>query len=86
MLTAYRQGEYIRNLSHYSDSLLDVAQKAGYEVFWISNNGGACIGGVCDRIAKNNVIYFNQKGQLDGDMLPTIQNIIKTQMGGGGIA
>ena len=76
MLTTYTHKNYKRNLAHYSDSLLDVAKKAGYSVFWISNNGGACIGGVCDRLDKDNVIYFNKQGQLDGDMLPTIQAII----------
>ena len=76
MLTTYRQGEYKRNLSHYSDSLLDVAKKAGYHVFWVSNNGAGCIGGVCDRLNKERVIYFNKKGQLDGDMLPRIEMLI----------
>lgn len=76
MLTTYTHKNYKRNLSHYSDSLLDVAQKAGYSVFWISNNGGGCIGGVCDRLDKRNVIYFNKNGQMDGDMLGAIQKII----------
>ena len=89
MLTTYTHKNYKRNLSHYSDSLLDVAQKAGYETFWISNNGGGCIGGVCDRLDKENVIYFNKQGQLDGDMLATIEGIITrhsqrfAQIGGG---
>lgn len=92
MLTTYTHKNYKRNLSHYSDSLLDVAQKAGYGTFWISNNGGGCIGGVCDRLNKENVIYFNKQGQLDGDMLATIEGIITrhsqrfAQIGGGGIA
>lgn len=91
MLTTYTHKNYKRNLSHYSDSLLDVAQKAGYETFWISNNGGACIGGVCERLPKENVIYFNRQGQMDGDMLATIERVItqhsdriaKTKWGGG---
>lgn len=91
MLTTYTHKNYKRNLSHYSDSLLDVAQKAGYETFWISNNGGGCIGGVCDRLNKENVIYFNKQGQLDGDMLATIEcaitrhsdRIAKNTNGGG---
>lgn len=91
MLTTYTHKNYKRNLSHYSDSLLDVAQKAGYETFWISNNGGACIGGVCERLPKENVIYFNKQGQMDGDMLATIERVItqhsdriaKTKRGGG---
>ena len=82
MLTTYTHKNYKRNLSHYSDSMLDVAKKAGYNVFWISNNGGVCIGGVCDRLDKNNVIYFNQNGQLDGDMLGVIQSIIDSSNGG----
>ena len=89
MLTTYTHKNYKRNLSHYSDLLLDVAQKAGYSVFWISNNGGGCIGGVCDRLDKRNVIYFNKNGQMDGDMLGAIQKIIdltNTNDGGGGIA
>lgn len=89
MLTTYTHKNYKRNLSHYSDSLLDVAQKAGYETFWISNNGGACIGGVCERLPKENVIYFNKQGQMDGDMLATIERVITqhiqstAQIGGG---
>lgn len=94
MLTTYTHKNYKRNLSHYSDSLLDVAQKAGYETFWISNNGGACIGGVCERLPKENVIYFNKQGQMDGDMLATIERVItqhsdriaKNVNRGGGIA
>ena len=84
MLTTYTHKNYKRNLSHYSDSLLDVAQKAGYSVFWVSNNGGVCIGGVCARIDKSNVIYFNQNGQLDGDMLGAIKTIINSANTNGG--
>lgn len=77
LLTHYPRKSYThRNLSLYSDSVLDIAKKAGYEVYWVSNNGGECIGGVCARLDKEKVIYFNQSGQLDADMLPTIKSII----------
>lgn len=77
LLTHYPRKSYThRNLSLYSDSALDIAKKAGYEVYWISNNGGECIGGVCARLDKEKIIYFNQSGQLDADMLPTIKSII----------
>ena len=77
LLTHYPRKSYThRNLSLYSDSVLDIAKKAGYEVYFVSNNGGECIGGVCIRLDKDKVIYFNQSGQLDADMLPTIKSII----------
>lgn len=77
LLTHYPRKSYThRNLSLYSDSALDIAKKAGYEVYWVSNNGGECIGGVCARLDKEKIIYFNQSGQLDADMLPTIKSII----------
>ena len=77
LLTHYPHKSYThRNLSLYSDSILDIAKKAGYEVYWVSNNGGKCVGDVCARLDKDKIIYFNQNRQLDADMLPTIKSII----------
>lgn len=78
MLTPYPRKDYShRNLSFYSDSVLDVVKKAGVSVYWLSNNGGECVGGVCNRLDKDKVMYFNKSGQFDGDMLPHIESIIK---------
>lgn len=77
MLTHHTQQTYIhRDLAQYTDNLLDVAQYAGYNVWWVSNNGGGCIGGVCNRLPQSQIVYFNQPKQLDTDMLPQIQDII----------
>lgn len=75
MLTNYTHNTYTdRKLSFYIDNILDITQRVGYDVYWISNNGGACMGGVCNRI--KNVSYYND-GRLDGAMLPEIEEIIK---------
>lgn len=77
MLSHYPRQSYTnRNLIFYSDSLLDVAKKAGYKVYFLSNNGGECIGGICNRLDTDKVIYFNKNGQFDGDMLEMIESII----------
>lgn len=75
MLTNLTHKTYTsRNLSLYRDNLLDIAQRAGYSVWWISNNGGACMGQVCRNIPH--VSYYNGK-HLDGDMLQEIATLIK---------
>lgn len=75
MLTNLTHKTYTsRNLSLYRDNLLDIAQRVGYSVWWISNNGGSCMGQVCRNIPH--VSYYNGK-HLDGDMLPEITNLIK---------
>lgn len=80
MLTTYTQKTYNnRKLSLYTDNLLDVAQKAGYSVHFISNNGGECMGSVCRNI--KNTIYFNKDSDLDIDMLPTIQKVLENASG-----
>ncbi len=63
-----------RNLSLFRDNILDIAQRVKYDVWWISNNGGTCMGDVCKRI--KNISYYNE-GHLDGDMLKEIQHIIQ---------
>lgn len=63
-----------RNLSLFRDNLLDIAQRAKYDTWWISNNGGSCIGDVCKRI--KNISYYNQN-YFDGDMLKEIQELIQ---------
>ncbi len=62
-----------RNLSLYRDNILDIAKRAQYEVWWISNNGGSCMGEVCKRIEK--ISYYNR--HFDHEMLKEIQSIIK---------
>ncbi|WP_180763023.1 sulfatase-like hydrolase/transferase [Helicobacter sp. 11S02596-1] len=75
MLTNYTHQTYkSRNQSLYIDNILDIAQRAGYQTYWISNNGGGCMGDVCARIG--NVSYYND-GRLDGAMLPEIEGLIK---------
>lgn len=75
MLTDYTHNTYTdRKLSFYYDNILDIAKRVGYNVYWISNNGGDCMGGVCNRI--KNVSYYND-GRLDGAMLPEIKKIIE---------
>ncbi len=78
MLTNYTSKSYKhRDLSLYRDNILDIAKRAGFDVYWVSNNGGGCIGGVCNRLEKQHIIYFNKPENLDSDMLPTIQNIVQ---------
>ncbi|WP_180762755.1 sulfatase-like hydrolase/transferase [Helicobacter sp. 12S02232-10] len=75
MLTNYTHQTYkSRNQALYIDNILDIAQRVGYETYWISNNGGGCMGDVCARI--KNVKYYND-GRLDGAMLEEIEDLIK---------
>lgn len=74
MLTIHTKDTYNhRDLSLYTDSLPSIAQRAGYKVLWISNNGGDCIGGVCRDLPREHIFYFNKDGQRDSDMLPLIK-------------
>ena len=74
MLTNLTHKTYTsRNLSLYRDNILDIAQRAGYSVWWISNNGGECMGEVCKRITH--ISYYNH--HLDGQMLPEITELIQ---------
>ncbi|TLD88501.1 phosphoethanolamine transferase [Helicobacter sp. MIT 03-1614] len=74
MLTNYTQETYTnRNLSLYINNILDIAQSVGYEVWYLGNNGGKCVGG-CDRNIKHTIIYPTDS--LDSVMLPDIKNII----------
>lgn len=82
MLTPIASKDYNnRKLSYHTENLLDVALKAGYEVYWVSNNGGSCIGGVCDRLKPQNITYYNKTSDLDSDMLPHIQKLINNASG-----
>ncbi|WP_095272085.1 sulfatase-like hydrolase/transferase [Helicobacter sp. 13S00477-4] len=75
MLTNYTHKTYKnRHQSFYIDNIMDIAQRVGYETYWISNNGGACMGKVCERI--KNIKYYNGPQDLDGDMLVEIEDII----------
>lgn len=74
MLTDLTHQTYTsRNLSLFRNNLLDIAQNTGYDVWWISNNGGECMGKVCRNI--KNISYYNQQ-HLDTDMLQEINTII----------
>lgn len=69
MLTNLTHKTYTaRNLSHYRDNILDIAKRVGFSVYFLSNNGGDCIGAVCKRLDSDKIIYYNNK-HLDGDML-----------------
>ncbi|WP_276891410.1 phosphoethanolamine transferase [Helicobacter japonicus] len=75
MLTHYTQKTYTnRNLSLYTNNILDIAQDVGYEVWYLGNNGGKCVGG-CDKNIKHTIYYPNDS--LDGIMLPDIKHIIE---------
>ncbi|WP_095226420.1 sulfatase-like hydrolase/transferase [Helicobacter sp. 12S02634-8] len=74
MLTNYTHQTYkSRNQSLYVDNILDIAQRVGYQTYWISNNGGGCMGGVCARI--EHIKYYND-GSFDGAMLGYITDLI----------
>lgn len=79
MLTDLTHNSYTtRNLSYYRDNILDIAKRAGYEVWWISNNGGECMGKVCQRL--RHIRYFDEGGArntFDGAMLGEISSIIQ---------
>ncbi|WP_366141575.1 sulfatase-like hydrolase/transferase, partial [uncultured Helicobacter sp.] len=75
MLTHYTHKTYThRNLSLYVNNILDIAQSVGYEVWYLGNNGGKCIGG-CDRNIAHKILYPTDS--FDGVMLPDIQHIIQ---------
>ncbi len=75
LLTHYTHKTYThRNLSLYVNNILDIAQSVGYEVWYLGNNGGKCVGG-CDRNLTNILLY--PSNSLDEVMLPDIEHIIK---------
>lgn len=77
MLTHYTQQTYTsRNLSLYTNNILDIAQSAGYEVWYLGNNGGNCVGG-CDRNIDNSHKKIYAGDSIDGVMLPDVKQILK---------
>lgn len=79
MLTNLTHKTYTaRNLSHYRDNILDIAKRAGFSVYFLSNNGGDCIGAVCKRLDSDKIIYYNNK-HLDGDMLEKARQIVHSE-------
>lgn len=75
MLTHYTRETYThRNLSLYVNNILDIAQSVGYDVWYLGNNGGKCVGG-CDRNIRNTLFYPSDS--LDGAMLKDIAQIVK---------
>lgn len=74
MLTHYTQQSYTnRNLSLYVNNILDIAQSVGYDVWYLGNNGGKCVG-QCDRNIQHSIIYPSDS--LDEIMLLDIHKII----------
>lgn len=74
MLTYYTQKTYThRNLSFYTNNILEIAQDLGYEVWYLGNNGGKCVGG-CERNIQR--VKYYEADSLDGVMLPDIEHII----------
>lgn len=78
MLSAYNQNNFNNPAqAEFTDFILDVALRAGYEVFYVSNNGGyECIGKICKGIKKQNLAFYGGE-DLDEIMLPQIDKIIK---------
>ena len=75
MLTHYTRETYThRNLSLYVNNILDIAQSVGYDVWYLGNNGGKCVGG-CDRNIRNTLFYPTDS--LDGVMLKDIAKIVE---------
>ncbi|WP_334095216.1 phosphoethanolamine transferase [Helicobacter typhlonius] len=75
MLTHYTHKTYThRNLSLYTNNILDIAKDVGYDVWYLGNNGGKCVGG-CDRNIEHSILYPSDS--LDGAMLPDVKRIIE---------
>lgn len=50
MFSGMPRQQYDASLASHREGLLDIAQRAGYQVTWIDNNSGCK--GTCDRVAK----------------------------------
>lgn len=75
MLTHYTRETYVhRNLSLYVNNILDIAQSVGYDVWYLGNNSGRCVGG-CDRNIHHKIFYPSDS--VDGVMLSDMKDIIK---------
>lgn len=66
MFSGMPRKQYDERLASHREGLLDVAQRAGYHVTWISNNSGCK--GVCDRVEKYEIPQpIQQKWCTDGE-------------------
>lgn len=66
MFSGMPRKQYDERLASHREGLLDVAQRAGYHVTWISNNSGCK--GVCDRVEKYEIPQpIQQKWCADGE-------------------
>lgn len=83
MFSGMPRKEYDENLASHREGLLDIAQRAGYEITWIDNNAGCK--GVCDRIKsyispKDDPKYqkWCQDGECyDGILLDALHDVLK---------
>lgn len=50
IFSGFTRKDYDENTAHHREGLLDIAQRAGYQVTWIENNSGCK--GVCDRVEQ----------------------------------
>lgn len=73
MFSGMPRKQYDETLASHREGLLDVAQRAGYKVTWISNNSGCK--GACDRIEQYQIPQpIQQKWCADGECKDGILN------------
>ncbi|WP_431615155.1 phosphoethanolamine transferase [Enterobacter chengduensis] len=69
----------IRDPRKYSDNVINIANKAGYETYWFSRQGkGGAHNNVITGIAMNTKHHEWIEGGYDEDLLPFLQNSLKT--------
>lgn len=68
----------IRDPRKYSDNVINIANKAGYETYWFSRQGkGGAHNNVITGIAINSKQHEWIDGGYDEDLLPLLQNALK---------
>ncbi|HBL7321355.1 phosphoethanolamine transferase [Enterobacter kobei] len=68
----------IRDPRKYSDNVINIANKAGYETYWFSRQGkGGAHNNVITGIAMNSKQHEWIDGGYDEDLLPLLQNALK---------
>lgn len=73
MFSGFPRKQYDENLASQREGLLDIAQRAGYKVTWISNNSGCK--GVCTRVEQYQIpIEIQKKWCADGECKDGILN------------
>ncbi|MCK6856988.1 phosphoethanolamine transferase [Enterobacter cloacae] len=69
----------IRDPKKYGDNIINIANKAGYETYWFSHQGkGGAHNNVITGIAMNTKKHEWLEGGYDEDLLPLLQNALKT--------